>query len=109
MANGSVELLSDLFVEKVYTYTYSLGKNDSLLITANDFGMKNPDGYLPISIKRFTSGSRYISVGNVTTTSTGTGTVMAVKEVGGGARSDITARLTVVYVKSDFCYESGDS
>ena len=104
MASGSVELLSDLFVERNYTYTYSLKKNAALLITADDFGMKNPSGYTAISATRFNSGSRYIAVAGVATWQTGAGTAMAVKEVGGADRSDVTARLTVVYVKSDFYY-----
>ncbi len=104
MASGSVELLSDLFVEKVYTYAYTIKKNDSLSITADDFSMKTPDGYTAISVKRFTSGSKYVAVGNVTTSATGTTTVMLLREVGGADRSNLTARLTVVYVKSDFYY-----
>lgn len=102
MASGSIDLLNDLFVEKEYTYTYSIGKDGVLLVSADNFNMKNLEGYVAISAKQFVSGSRYIAVSGVAAGATGTTTAMMLKEVGGAARSNITARLSVVYVKSDF-------
>ena len=90
-----------LFKVVAYTYAYSLAANENINITANQFEMSTPSGYTPIAVRNFYSGSNNAAVRAVYGSATGGSTVMSVRNFTTNAISNVTAGLTVLYVRSD--------
>ena len=92
--------LSDAVVIKSYSYAYSnLAAGGALSITANNFGATTPSGYLPLAVRRATTGSNWCYITGMLADGTGTGTMLAIHNVGTVAISG-TATIRVAYIRS---------
>lgn len=92
--------LTDAVVIKSYSYQYSnLAAGGALSITANNFGATTPSGYLPLAVRRATTGSNWCYITGMLADGTGTGTMLAIHNVGTVAISG-TATIRVAYIRS---------
>ena len=92
--------LTDAVVIKSYSYAYSnLAAGGALSITANNFGATTPSGYLPLAVRRATTGSNWCYITGMLADGTGTGTMLAIHNVGTVAISG-TATIRVAYIRS---------
>lgn len=92
--------LTDAVVIKSYSYAYSnLAAGGALSITANNFGATTPSGYLPLAVRRATTGSNWCYITGMLADGTGAGTMLAIHNVGTVAISG-TATIRVAYIRS---------
>lgn len=90
--------LSDAVVIKSYSYAYSnLAAGGALSITAKNFGATTPSGYLPLAVRRATTGSNWCYITGML--ADGTGTMLSIHNVGTVAMSG-TATIRVAYIRS---------
>lgn len=103
MATGSVTRLGNLFIRGVYSAKYNINANDYHAISNTDFGCSTPTGYVPFAIATITSGSAYVTFTVASVTPQGSDDViLRLREVGGSKRTDLTAKITIIYVKEGF-------
>ena len=92
--------LNDAVVIKSYSYAYSnLAAGGALSITANNFGATTPSGYLPLAVRRATTGSNWCYITGMLADGTGSNTMLAIHNVGTVAISG-TATIRVAYIRS---------
>lgn len=92
--------LTDAVVIKSYSYQYSnLAAGGALSITANNFGATTPSGYLPLAVRRATTGSNWCYITSIRADGRDTGTMLAIHNVGAVAISG-TASIRVTYIRS---------
>lgn len=91
--------LSNAVVIKSYSYQYQVASGGALSITANNFGATTPAGYLPLAVRRATTGSNWCYITAMLADGTGTGTMLAIHNVGTATISG-TATIRVAYIRS---------
>lgn len=92
--------LTDAVVIKSYSYAYSnLAAGGALSITANNFGASTPSGYIPLAVRRATTGSNWCYITGMLADGTGTSTMLSIHNVGTVAISG-TATIRVAYIRS---------
>lgn len=97
------DIFDDLFVRQTFTATYSIGANGPKALLANDFDYTPPNGYRPMAIAKIRTGHSQIEVQQFGITSLimpGTETLMTLYNTSSTARSNVTAEVTIVFVKA---------
>ncbi len=92
------EICTDLVKTKTYTTTYTVGANTSISLTANDFNVSTPSGYIPIGISNFSSQNVNVVIRGVYGQSTGTSVLMSIRNISSSSVT-ATAYITILYAK----------
>ena len=91
--------LSGLFIKRTYSYKYTIAANGKKSITSTNLGLSTPNGYKLVGIvgvdtgdSSVMNGREYASYGNV----------LYLVNTANSQKSNITASIDVLYVKSGF-------
>jgi len=99
MADEINSLLDGLFKVVTYKYTVpSVAANNYVTITADQFGITNIDGYVPLAIKRFTTGTHTLAANIVGAYASGN--IMQVRNLTASAVTGKTVALVMVWAKA---------
>ena len=93
------DMLNGLVKVVVYTKKITVAAGASLTLTRADLGMTIPSGYEVLALGGAYTGNKYVSLSAANPFSD---TVMYVFNSSNAARSDITAKLIVSYIKTGF-------
>ena len=89
-----------LFMITSHSYKISsISSGGRVSVTRTNFGITDPDGYSLAGVRRFTPGSNYLNVYRLTPLDS---TVMRIMNQYGDAMSNVTARIELLWVKSEF-------
>ena len=94
--------LTDLIKFKDYSCSYSVTANGSTAITANDLGVSTPSGYTPLGFYLIATGNANVIARNIYSRSTGSNTMVQVKNTSTSALSNLTLEISIAYIKSNF-------
>ena len=105
--NGNMELIDEavgelqeatdaMLVTREFTCTYSAAAEGAVALTQNNFGYEAPEGYTPIGIASFSSGSASAYVCYVQPTSASYFMYLYART----AITNKTARVTVLFIKT---------
>ena len=95
------ELTNDLsaaLIARTYTYAYSVSANSAINLSANNFGVTTPTGYLPVAIRTAQSGVLNCVIRSFNVSATGTNTIMSLYNNGSSTASG-TATLSILFAK----------
>lgn len=81
------------YLDKAYSYVYSVGANASITVSASDLGFSTPAGYAFMSFTAVATGN-----GSVVPRNTSTGSI-ALRNVSSNAVSNATLDVTIRYIK----------
>lgn len=99
LAEALGNVVSGLFIKKTYKYKNpSAGANTYTAITADNLGIANIEGYVPLCISYFSTGSHKLAA--YILNATASGTVMQVKNMTTSAVANHTVTVEMVWVKA---------
>lgn len=103
--NGNMDIvdanLGYLFIRKTYSYDYSnLAAGSNLSISANDFEVSTPSGYTPAGIVYYHTGNGNVYAYTVSSSATGTSSMMRIHNNAGSSAVSNTATITILYIKT---------
>lgn len=94
--------LTDLIKFKDYSCSYSITANGNLAITASDLSVSTPSGYTPLGFYLIATGNSNVIARNIYSRSTGSTTMVSVKNTSNSALSNLTLEISIAYIKSSF-------
>ena len=94
--------LTDLIKFKDYSCSYSVTANGSTAITASDLNVSTPSGYTPLGFYLIATGNANVIARNIYSRSTGSNTMVQVKNTSSSALSNLTLEISIIYIKSIF-------
>jgi hypothetical protein len=94
--------LTDLIKFKDYSCSYSVTANGSTAITANDLSVSTPSGYTPLGFYLIATGNANVIARNIYSRSTGSNTMVQVKNTSTSALNNLTLEISIAYIKSNF-------
>lgn len=97
--NSSLDSLIKL---KDYSCSYSVTANGRAAITASDLNVATPSGYTPIGFYLIATGNANVIARNIYSRSTGSNTMVEVKNTSTSALSNLTLEISLIYIKSGF-------
>lgn len=92
---------TNIFYIKTFSFAYTIGANTYKELTATNFKLSTPTGYKVFSVSRFDTGANKVALCGILPWND-SGVVMRVKNMGTAITSNITASMTVVFVKDEF-------
>ena len=85
---------------KTYSKTYTASGSAYVTLTADDFGVSTPSGYVPVAITQFSTGTSVVFPVYINCQATGTTEIMNLKNTSTSSASSKTASLTIFYIQS---------
>ena len=92
-------LLADAIAVKSYSYSYSIAANGTESVTGSNFKVATPTGYVPLGVRRATSGSARVGITGIIPDATGSSSVLTLVNTSASSVTG-TATIRVLYVKS---------
>lgn len=93
--------LNSLFKIVSYNINYTVAGNATKNVTAEEFGISTPNGYTPIAILRFSTGSAQVYVRGIIPFGTGAQEIFFMTNTS-SSQINTTAYIDILYTKTDF-------
>ena len=88
----------------IKSYSYSkgyIGVGQEANISANDFNVETPNGYIPIAIGRATYNFQGMSIRGLFPSASGTQIILYGKNISSNSYNSLVATVEIIYIKSD--------
>lgn len=97
-----------IFKQKSFSGTYvssSFAPNTAEGMSGTELSYTIPDGYTPIGLIGFSTGSKYLGVANFNLNNTGSSNTIVVRNHSENTLSNLTAKIEILFVKSEYVAE----
>lgn len=103
-----------IFKRKRFSGTYvssssSFAPNTAEGISGTELSYTIPEGYTPIGLIGFSTGSKYLGVANFNINNTGSSNTIVVRNHSANTLSNLTAEIEILFVKSEYVAEVEDA
>ena len=108
-------LRSDIASEKIFKqksfsgkYATSIAPNTAEGISGTELSYTIPEGYTPIGLIGFSTGSKYLGVANFNINNAGSSNTIVVRNHSANTPSNPTASIEILFVKSEYVANIAD-
>lgn len=98
---------TNILIKKIlYTYVwpsdFSIAANGSKEVTANSFDISTPEGYDPVGVGRYNSGSSTVHIYKIDIDAVGEDAIVKMRNVTSSAQKNLTSYIEIIYIKNGF-------